>query len=357
MLLSHPSILVLIPTQFGGGAEKIFGVLKHCCSYEKIEFVSIWGGEESVCGYGPPGYKIIRILTLLIAALKINQRYSARFNYVACMLPLSLITGVLYKFIHLGRGVQLVYCRRNNYKLWSSNGVLETIFLPFVDVIHCCSNELVKSHYKNKKIIIEANPIPLPNNSLAINGNRICFVGRFVDQKRPELALAAYAGLNKSRDSSSDIGIFDMYGVGPLHSKVTKLIENFGMRHCVHLKGYVDHPFDTGHYSILIHTSHYEGSPNTIYEALSRGLIVVCKRSLEGISMIPTEIMDTCMVLVDEVDSENVSNIWKNALQSAITLEMASTRKQRIRMVSMYSEDDTAFTARFFSKLFIDPSY
>ena len=108
---------------------------------------------------------------------------------------------------------------------------------------------------------------------LARDAKVIVFVGNFLPVKNPEFLLEAF-----SSRRIDDKVILTMIGNGPLKSQLIRIAENLGITDRVVFTG----PLDSenvarwmGVASCLCLTSHNEGLPNVVIEALASGLPVV----------------------------------------------------------------------------------
>jgi glycosyltransferase involved in cell wall biosynthesis len=110
----------------------------------------------------------------------------------------------------------------------------------------------------------DARPEPDPG--------RILFVGRLAVQKRPELAVRAFAELHRLRPEAR----LDIVGDGPLRPEIDALVSSYGLRGSVKLLGArADVPVLLAKASCLILTSSSEGCPLTVIEAMASGVPVV----------------------------------------------------------------------------------
>lgn len=150
------------------------------------------------------------------------------------------------------------------------------------------------------KNVVEAGPDDgkvKPENSL-----NILFVGRLVPLKRPELFVRA-ASLLEKRLAGYKLN-FTVVGDGELRTELENLAKNLELkRNRVLFLGWRD---DVGEIyrqaDILVLTSRYEGTPNTLLEAMAYGLPVVAF-NVGGVAAILDE---TRGILVDSGDEENL---------------------------------------------------
>ncbi len=97
-------------------------------------------------------------------------------------------------------------------------------------------------------------------------------VTRLVDQKRVDHAIAAWPAVLAARPSAR----LDIYGEGPLRSRLQAQIDELGIGAAVTLRGYLPNASDSlGTAAALVVSSNYEGQPLVVLEALARGCPVV----------------------------------------------------------------------------------
>lgn len=105
-------------------------------------------------------------------------------------------------------------------------------------------------------------------------GPVVLFVGRFVEGKRPQLAVEAFAEVTESK---SDAELY-LCGEGPLREAVAQRAAELGVRKAVTFLAQVPYEEMPSVYrsaGVLILPSRAEGVPRTIMEALSSGVPVV----------------------------------------------------------------------------------
>jgi glycosyltransferase involved in cell wall biosynthesis len=99
------------------------------------------------------------------------------------------------------------------------------------------------------------------------------WVGRFEKVKDPLLAVQAFAALPEGHGSS-----LSLVGSGSMRAEIEAKAETLGVRQALILQDPLD-PADLcqlmQQHRILLHTSHFEGSPRVLLEALASGLVVV----------------------------------------------------------------------------------
>jgi len=128
----------------------------------------------------------------------------------------------------------------------------------------------------------------------------VLMVNRLVDQKRVDLAIAAWprvlAGVPDAR--------LHIYGDGPLRASLEDLIEERGLGHSVQLHGYSDRAREAmAEAAVFLCTSAFEGQNLAIGEALASGLPVVAFDVCYG----PRDYVGDGGILVDPGDTDGVA--------------------------------------------------
>ncbi len=108
---------------------------------------------------------------------------------------------------------------------------------------------------------------------------RILWMGRLVEQKRPDLAIDTFSRVAPQVNSR-----LVLCGEGPLRASVERRIRERGVVARVDLRGFVEQPFALMRESDLFFmTSDYEGLPNALIEAQGLGLPAVATRAPHGV--------------------------------------------------------------------------
>lgn len=118
----------------------------------------------------------------------------------------------------------------------------------------------------------EAPDVPLPRRMVCqgVAGRSFCAVGRFVPQKNLALMIRAFAIGRKQGDTLT------LYGDGPLRPRLEKLARSLDVEEAVRFAGHVPDVRQglAGHDALLL-SSHYEGMPSVVIEALEAGLHII----------------------------------------------------------------------------------
>ena len=329
--LRHDSIF-LIPSSYGGGAEKIFKIIEQ--NYN-AKFLKIWDVNDGLIKSEIPENIIRRLFESFICAYRLRKvvRLEPHIRHLILFLPLGLLATILCP-----KKLNRIYCRRNDYPKKSLNRRIEKYCEWMINGYVFCSKQTALT--TKKPFVIVRNPIPKVSQISKIAArkfsNDAMIVGRLSKQKRP--LFAAQIGYGRSGRN------FTFYGDGPLRAD----LESFaaGCKNLI-IEGYVPDPFGFNESGILLHCSSYEGSPNVIYEAVAVGRIVVCQAGLSGIEDLPSEILQSHFCFVDKDRSEDIA-AWQSALDQA-EQKLKSIKKSGV--VDRHMETDEQYVERFTNNL------
>lgn len=173
-----------------------------------------------------------------------------------------------------------------------------------------------------KKYKIIENPINLTNfkpNLCGVTNKRIVSVGRLTKQKNFELLINSFADFMdlKGRDYTLNI-----YGDGPLRSKLQKTINDKKMEKNVFLCGKSTEWHNIEQNSALfVSSSNYEGMPNALAEALLIGLPCIATDCPVGGSKTLAEHFERCY-LVPTNDRTKLTNTMLKVIEKKHPREM-----------------------------------
>jgi len=112
-------------------------------------------------------------------------------------------------------------------------------------------------------------------------------VGRLWEQKNWPRALRM---LKQLEESSVINWRFRLYGTGPLQADIQAVIAELGLNHRVELMGFSNNVSqDLANSHVLISCSDYEGTSNSIMEAMACGRPVICTPAGDNANMIQTD--------------------------------------------------------------------
>ena len=215
----------------------------------------------------------------------------------------------------------------------------------YADLLICPSNGARQDLIQilpslNDRIAVIGNPVDfelmekekqysLPDH-LKINENFILGVGRLISIKGFDQLIEAWA--NISTNKNLDLVIL---GEGPERQKLLEQVKKLGLSEQFHMPGFDGNPYKyMSKAQLFVLTSHYEGLPNALIQALSCGCPAVSYNCPSG----PQEILNqehlgTLVPLFD-----------KDKLINSIDLELSKPRneKQRIESMRRYDKENIA---------------
>lgn len=270
-----------------GGIERVTSTLvKELSNYVDIEIVSIFRGKQhphypfndnikihylTNCEHGIKPHSIKRLINL-ISKIGLVKDFFAKHQYdiiiaqsfPPCIamffsnVPRSKIIAVEHVYAeYYGQFLQLI--RNFMYRRFAKVVVLTKNDKCFFD----------KSLPSTKTVVIP-NPIDKLNIYVSpLNNKRIISVGRLEYQKGYDNLISCFEQVHFHHPD----WILDIYGDGSLRSKLQKQIDRMNLSDCVHLCGVSDKINDKFRESAFyVMSSHFEGFPMVLVEAMSQGL-------------------------------------------------------------------------------------
>lgn len=279
------NIAIFVSTLGSGGAEKQAALLASVLSkHYNVHFVALYGDKESsdfvmsiLKKSGVKVYPLVgsqsRKFKEYAAILKSNNVVCA-FNYLT---KCDFWGAIIAKLC----GVTKVYNGIRNSKLEGYKNVLEWISHNFVatgTIFNCYSGEkaFIKKGFSKSKCITIPNCFPNiaePKEKTEKEKVRIITVARFHPQKDYETAVKAIALLKKA---CKDF-VFDLCGYGVLEDQIRRWVKQYNVEDVVEFHIHPNNiPELLRQADIYISTSLFEGTSNSIMEAMNWCLPVVC---------------------------------------------------------------------------------
>ena len=279
------NIAIFVSTLGSGGAEKQAALLASVLSkHYNVHFVALYGDTET----SDFVMSILKKSGVKVYPLVGNQR--KKFKEYATILKSN---NVICSFNYLTKcdfwgaiiakrcGVKKVYNGIRNSKLEGYKNVLEWISHNFVatgTIFNCYSGEkaVIKKGFKKSKCITIPNCFPNiadPKEKTEKKKVRIITVARFHPQKDYETAIKAIALLKKACKNF----VFDLCGYGVLEEQIRGWVKQYGVEDVVEFHIHPNNiPELLKRADIYISTSLFEGTSNSIMEAMNWCLPVVC---------------------------------------------------------------------------------
>lgn len=278
------NIAILIPTLKQGGAEKQATLLASILDkYHRVDLFLLYGG----CDIAPQNKDLLKRTNVTLHYLKggliskfVQLKRELRtsntdilFNYLTSC---NVIGGITGRFA----GVKRIYGGIRNARLEWSKMVVERFIHNHIatgTIYNCYSGAEYFSNkgFKQRKNIIIPNGFqdiaePITRTDREIK--HIVTTGRFVPQKDYRTMLRT---ISKLKDIRQDF-VMDIIGYGVEEDNIRKWIEEFGISKYINIHIKPDNVQDiVKDADIYLSTSLFEGTSNSIMEALNWSLPIV----------------------------------------------------------------------------------
>lgn len=279
-------VIFALPNMTSGGAERVVSILANNLINKGVE-VEIWLYYGSKLHYSldnrvriyslglldVPILKRIAVIHHKLKQTKKNENSLVFVPFLGAILNISVVANI-------GTGIPLVACERNNPyihgKKWFQKIRAQ---LPFLMASHCVfQTPDARTYYsfvKNKHCTVIVNPIS--KSKYIWEGNvsalKLISVCRLHKQKNLPMSLEVISLL---KDKFPNIHL-DIYGDGELKDYIEKEIFVRGLTNHIALKGVTKEvPLTLSKYSVFMSTSDFEGISNSMLEAMSVGMPIIC---------------------------------------------------------------------------------
>ena len=277
-------IAIFIPSLKPGGAEKQATLLAVALDkYFDVDMYLLYGDGEAapqnlqllstskVCVHSMEG-NILKKMRQLKKSLSENKT-DVLFNYLTSCNMIGAIAGRLANVKHIYGGI------RNAYVEWPKM-VADKIAHNYIasgSVYNCYSGAeyFTSKGYKRHRNIVIPNcflDIAEPVNRVDKKRKHIVTVGRFVIQKDYKTIIQTIACLKESRNDF----VMDIIGYGDEEKNIRQWIDEYGVNNFVNVHIRPENVQEIVHNAdIYLSTSLFEGTSNSIMEALNHSLPVV----------------------------------------------------------------------------------
>lgn len=278
------SIAIFVSTLGAGGAEKQAALLAKVLSTRyDVHFVALYGDYEKsdfvMSILKKAGVKVYPLLGPKWRKLKEFAKI-LRDNHVVCSLNYLTQCDFLGSVVESRCGVKRIYngIRNSDLKGWKT--ILERIshnYIATATIFNCYSGEEAfrKKGLKAEKCVTIPNCFQNISEFMMRDNKeekRIITVGRFVPQKDYETVVKTVAELKKLRKDF----VLDLCGYGALDAEIRKWVKLYDVEDVVefHIKPN-NIPELLQQADVYLSTSLFEGTSNSIMEALNWSLPVV----------------------------------------------------------------------------------
>ena len=283
-LINMKHIAILIPTIKSGGAEKQASLLAEVLSNKyEVHFISFYGlNNASVYNKDrlENSSAILHFLEGSIFSKIIELRKILIENHIDTVFNYLTFCDVIGAFIEKTSGVKHIYNGIRNSKLPKIKCIAEKLshnYIATATIYNCYSGAetfFEKGFNGNKNIVIPNCFSPISDfiSRIDCTIKTIITVGRFVEQKDYLTALKVITELNKVRNDFK----FIIVGYGELESQIRKWVKEFHIANVVDIRINPNNiPELLRDADIYLSTSLFEGTSNSIMEAMNYSLPVV----------------------------------------------------------------------------------
>ena len=283
---AHVTLFALLVLRTGGAAGR-----RTAHAYTKAKLKVGVMGKRSVmyCMQRPLLYprpalmaQLLRICFWRVGALR-EQLRDLEPDAVVSFLS---ITNIITAAARYGLPYRLVISERNDparqvlEEPWQS---LRPTIYPLADLITANSHgalEQLQRYCPAEKLSYVANPLAISNEeSQGKRTKRILFLARLVHQKAPDILVEAFAEFSLEHPEWS----LEIAGDGPMEPELREQVCALGLENKVTFHGMVKDPTDLLTRSrIFALPSRFEGTPNSLLEAMASGLACIVSDASPG---------------------------------------------------------------------------
>ena len=314
---SRKSILFLIPTLRGGGAERVIVTLLRHLDQAKFRLtLAVVDTRKAVYLNELPegaelvdlGCRRVRYALPKIIALIWERRPDVVFSTLGHLnLALAMVRPLLPSNMrHIARETTIVSYGIQAYRFPAAWAALYRRFYINNDLVVCQSRamqeDLVSQFgFPLQKSVVINNPVDLDRICAAANDSleypvarsesiKLITAGRLSVVKGFDLLIEAIALLNNPRIHLT------LLGEGPLESELKQLAENKGVANQIYFAGFQTNPYAWfAKADGFVLSSRHEGFPNVVLEALACGTPIIATPAPGGTREI-LENLHECMI-------------------------------------------------------------
>lgn len=321
-------ILFTDATLLHGGAERVISILAN-------ELIELGHEVEILLYYDKPiWYQLNDKVKLLndeqsigvsnpIKHILYRHKYFKKCDadiIISFLAPINMVSIVANFFT----GKKIIVADRNDPRRTPVNFVVRKVrdFLyRFADgvVLQSSNNKAYFSKTVQKKSVVIFNPVDVgAYKGIALTTpkqDEIVAVGRLIDQKNPFMLLDAFGAISKKHPTYS----LTYYGEGNLAEAIKQKANQMGIGDKVNVPGAVKDVFEHIKSSKLyVMTSHYEGMPNALIEAMCVGVPVVSTKVSGAVDLIDDGVNGR---LVDCGDPKALAKVLSEMIENYSSVE------------------------------------
>lgn len=196
-------------------------------------------------------------------------------------------TNILTSLALTGLPVKLIVCERNNLKAKPSKLIWKMLLsycFRRANLITANSKSLMtqlRTKVNPKKLKFVQNPVDQPMNKSAPEKKKktIIFTGRLVAQKNLQTLIIAFSELKKTQPDWE----LKIFGDGPDKRNLMSTCNAIGLDPTTVFRGVIpDCSEEYQNSSLFVLPSRYEGTPNSLLEAMSFGCVPIVSSTSDG---------------------------------------------------------------------------
>ena len=229
------------------------------------------------------------------------------FNYLPVNNILGGVIGKLAGVEYIFNGIRGNKIHNNILKMKLQRFVSNRIVYKTISNSHKAKEVYVKYGFKAEKIIVIHNMTTYEPKEIQVSSKadviQLLTVGRFVEEKGYDtLLLALHSLLNRTSKKWQ----LTIIGYGVLQNKILQMIEELELTNYIKIVSESSKLVKYYNESdIYISTSRFEGMSNTIMEAMSHGLPVICTKAGDSDQLVTNEVNG----MICEIDNhQNIAN-------------------------------------------------
>lgn len=224
--------------------------------------------SKGICG------KIIAQIKRSFSLLRLRNKYHVQ--YVYSLGDASNVTNVFSGLTHSGKSIVSLHVSGEVNRSFISKFIYWKAY-RVICIAQDMRHSLLTLYPKLKNVRVIENGYALPNLPYKRNQSspcslRLVTMGRLEHQKGLNRLIGAMEIIRKTIPDA----VLTVIGKGGLKRELTEQCEQLGLQNAVHFQGYLSNPFPAlQSHDIYVMTSHAEGFPNALIEALNCGLPIV----------------------------------------------------------------------------------
>ena len=230
-----------------------------------------------------------------------------------------------------GLPLRLVISERNDPSRQRLNEpwqFLRPLIYPMADVVTANSHgaiEEMRDYCSAGKLAYVPNPVVMPAESSRRRKNAVLFLARLVHQKAPDVLIDAFARFVQTNPGWS----LQIAGDGPMERELIERVREHGIAHSVVFHGMVKDPTELLALSrVFVLPSRFEGTPNSLLEAMAAGLACIVTDASPGPLMLIEHGVTGLVVKTNDADGLAVA-LDRLARDAALRRKLAQAAGER----------------------------